>query len=128
MSNDLHNWHHSGHAQKAPLALFTLQQLLRDAKRTVAILPGSGINPDTVGSLLEALVPYGLQEFHLSAGTWVQSDMSFRRNGMGMGPGGDGDWAVWRTKEDVVRSVRQIADDHLETHHQRNIQSSSSGN
>ena len=62
-----------------------IQKLLREAKRVLTILPGSGINPDTVGTLLDSLGSYGVKEIHLSAGEWVSGEMSFRRDGMGMG-------------------------------------------
>ncbi|KAJ3519252.1 hypothetical protein NM688_g9328 [Phlebia brevispora] len=101
----------SGHGQKAPSSISVLQKLLRESKRVLTIMPGSGINPDTIGPLLESLAPYGLKEFHLSAGEWIQSEMTFRPEGMGMGIGGDGEWGIWRTKEETVRAVRKIADD-----------------
>lgn len=94
----------------APSSLAVLQKLLREAKRTLTILPGAGINPDTVGPLLEGLSPYGLREVHLSGGEWQPSEMAFRRDGMGMGMGGDGEWGIWRTKEEAVKTVRQVAD------------------
>ena len=93
-----------------------LQKLLREAKRTVNILPGSGINADTVSTLLDGLLPYGLREIHLSAGAWLPGEATFRREGMGMGVGGDGEWGIWRASEDVVRAVRRIADDRWEVY------------
>ena len=39
--------------------------------------------------------------------------MQFRKEGMGMGVSGVSDWGVWRTDPDVVRDVKQIAEDSL---------------
>jgi copper homeostasis protein len=94
-----------------------LQSLYRATKRLVedepwglTILPGSGINAETVGSVLDALLPLGLQGIHLSGAGWVEGGMLHRREGMGMGVGGEGEWAVWTTDERMVREVREIAD------------------
>ena len=37
--------------------------------------------------------------------------MHFKKDGMGMGVGGDGEWGIWRTNEDVVRGVRKAIDE-----------------
>ncbi|KAI8990694.1 copper homeostasis CutC domain-containing protein [Trametes punicea] len=105
----------SGQAQTAPSpsALPTLRTLLRTASRmpsSAKVLVGSGINAHTVGPLLAELLPCGLREIHLSAGGWIPSEMEFRREGMGMGVDGEGEWAVWRTSEEKVRAVRDLAD------------------
>lgn len=77
---------------------------------SATILVGSGINPRTIEPLLAELLPCGLREIHLSGGGWVPSDMEFRREGMGMGVGGDGEWGVWRTDEGRVKEVRMLVD------------------
>ena len=41
---------------------------------------------------------------------------------MGMGVGGDGEWGIWRTTEEVVRTVRRIVDDHHTAQHQTGVQ------
>ncbi|PIL31351.1 hypothetical protein GSI_06049 [Ganoderma sinense ZZ0214-1] len=94
-------------------ALPQLRTLVRTAAHMPAsatILVGSGVNARTIGPLLEELLPHGLREVHLSGGAWVASEMEFRRPGMGMGVGGDGEWGVWRTSEERVREVRTLAD------------------
>ncbi|KAH9849216.1 copper homeostasis CutC domain-containing protein [Lenzites betulinus] len=97
----------------SPAALPTLRTLLRNASRMPAsakVLVGSGVNAHTVEPLLAELLPCGLREVHLSGGGWVPSDMEFRRDGMGMGVCGDGEWGVWRTSEEKVRAVRELVD------------------
>ena len=80
----------------------------------ITILPGSGINPNTVQILLAILLRVGLKEIHLSAGRFVESEMQYRRRtgredvgavGMGMG-----EWEAWQTDEHVVRQMRGILD------------------
>jgi len=105
----------SGHGQTAvsPSSLVVLLQLLQDTKQlslenarpAITILPGSGIKPTTIQTLLETLLPAGLQEIHLSAGGWTKSEMQYRREDMGMG-----EWEIWRTDERTVAQIRQIID------------------
>lgn len=83
-----------------------LFETTRSAQAGLVVMPGSGINPSTVGHVLERLLPLGLSELHLSAGGWLEGGMSFRREGMGMGVGGSGDWGIWQTNERVVGEVR----------------------
>ncbi|KAF9647434.1 hypothetical protein BDM02DRAFT_3117000 [Thelephora ganbajun] len=80
----------------------------------ITILPGSGINPNTVQILLVILLRVGLKEVHLSAGRFVESEMQYRKRvgredtdaiGMGMG-----EWKVWKTDEHAVRQMRGILD------------------
>ncbi|KAF9245827.1 copper homeostasis protein CutC [Melanogaster broomeanus] len=90
----------SGHSKCAasPEALTTLAYLLDSASLApIDILPGSGINISTIPVLCSALLPHGLKEIHLSGGKWVEGHSAYRREGMGMGVGGAGEWGVWRT-------------------------------
>ncbi|KAJ7492309.1 copper homeostasis CutC domain-containing protein [Mycena latifolia] len=87
----------------------TIQKLAEDLPWVLSILPGSGINSKTVGPILDALLPLGLMEIHLSGGSWVQSGMVHRQAGLGMGVG-ESEWGVWETSEAKVRDVRQFAD------------------
>ncbi len=82
-----------------------------ETEGSLTILPGSGINPATLQDILSALLPHGLKEIHLSAGSWIPSAMRFRKKDMGMGVGGAGEWGIWRTSQSVVRSVREIVDE-----------------
>ena len=107
-----------------------LQGLLQHAStlkegrdKPLVILPGSGINPVTVGSLVQELLPWGLNEIHLSAGGWVPGAMEYRPGGMGMGVGGEGEWGIWRTSEEIVRQVRTIVDDAQRQLHHGQVES-----
>ncbi|KAI0720042.1 copper homeostasis CutC domain-containing protein [Cerioporus squamosus] len=105
----------SGQAPTAPspAALPMLRTLIRTASRmpsAAKILVGSGINAHTIAPLLRELLPCGLREVHLSGGGWVPSEMEFRREGFGMGVGGDGEWGIWRTDEEKIREVTRLVD------------------
>ncbi|TFK77403.1 copper homeostasis protein cutC [Pluteus cervinus] len=108
----------SGQARSVPEALITLEalyttvyQLVDGEPWTLTILPGSGINPETIRPILDALLPCGLQEIHLSGGAWEDGGMKYRPEGMGMGVGGQGEWGIWKTDENKIRRVRAIADE-----------------
>jgi len=112
----------SGHGPTAPGSLDALKKLFQIRKDVIendpwglSILPGSGINGQNVTQLLGTLVPLGLKEIHMSGGMWVESTMSFRREGMGMGIG-QNEWHMWRTQEDKVREVRYALDSHSQEH------------
>ncbi|KAF5312449.1 hypothetical protein D9619_002626 [Psilocybe cf. subviscida] len=89
----------------------TRKELIEDADWGLTIMPGSGVNSESLPNLLQNLLPRGLKEIHLSGGTWLPSQMSLRVNGMGMGDL-DNEWSIWRTVEEEVRKVREIADSH----------------
>lgn len=74
------------------------------------ILPGAGINANTISSVLTNLLPHGLTEVHMSGGQWREGVMIHRRDGLGMGAGGGHDWDIWRTDEAAVRAVRRAVD------------------
>ncbi|KAF5368426.1 hypothetical protein D9758_002217 [Tetrapyrgos nigripes] len=109
----------SGQGSSVPVSIETLQSLFqmtqamsKEGLQTPTIMPGSGINAKTIGTVLDALLPLGVSEVHMSGGSWVEGKMAFRREGMGMGVGGSGDWSVWLTSEIAVREVRDKLDAH----------------
>jgi len=85
-----------------------LLDLTKDQDKRIEILPGSGINSSTVGALCQALLPHGLREVHMSGGHWIDGASIWRRDGMGMGVGGAGEWGIWRTSASAVRAVKDI--------------------
>ncbi|KAG6817939.1 hypothetical protein H0H87_012407 [Tephrocybe sp. NHM501043] len=114
----------SGQGKTAHDALSTLTSLFNTTKELIedepwglTIIPGSGINPITVAPILDTLLPFGLQEIHLSGSRWIQGDMKFKREGMGMGVGGDGEWGVWIVDGEKVSEVRNIADERWDAHY-----------
>lgn len=85
------------------------QEVVDDLMGSLTIMPGSGVNGKTLPSLIEALLPLGLREVHLSGGNWVPSGMIYKKPGMGMGSDKDTEWSVWRTQEGDVRKAKEIA-------------------
>lgn len=75
-----------------------------------AILPGAGINPQTIRYVLDHLLPYGLKEIHLSGGRWIDGRMIHRPVGMGMGINPEKEWDIWSTDGEMIREVRFITD------------------
>jgi len=74
-------------------------------------MPGSGLNATTLPPILRALIPLGVREVHLSGGGWHSGGATgFRREGMGMGGGGEHEWSVWETSEENVRAARDVCD------------------
>ena len=80
------------------------------------ILPGSGISQTTVQPLLSPLIPLGCTQVHLSGSSWVEPEDQKplpphgRKEGMGMGAGGENEWKILRTIEEKVRAVRVLVD------------------
>lgn len=68
-------------------------------------MPGSGINADNIRQIVGALYPIGIKEFHLSAGSFVDSEVGLDARAI-KSTFGMGDWNVWCTRADVVREVR----------------------
>ncbi|KZP25297.1 hypothetical protein FIBSPDRAFT_918441 [Athelia psychrophila] len=73
------------------------------------LLFGSGINPDTVETVLASLANYDLREIHLTGAHWEDGGMRHRPEGMGMGAPGHA-WDVWSTSQHAIRAVRSHAD------------------
>nr|GAT57421.1 stearoyl-CoA desaturase [Mycena chlorophos] len=104
----------SGNRPTAPRGLETLKALCRHEREHwhavrsggLSIMPGSGLNAQTAGVVLDALLPLGIVEIHLSGGGFVPSAMEFRpEDSEGMGMGG---WEVWVTSQDKVAGVRRL--------------------
>ncbi|KAK0465551.1 copper homeostasis CutC domain-containing protein [Desarmillaria tabescens] len=93
----------SGHGKTAVDSIDTLASLFRVAEQLagdswpLTILPGSGVNVDTIEPILVSLLPLGLEELHMSGGSWRDGEMRYRREALGMGVSTEREWAVWQT-------------------------------
>ncbi|EJC98739.1 uncharacterized protein FOMMEDRAFT_149095 [Fomitiporia mediterranea MF3/22] len=78
------------------------------------IMPGSGLNAHTLPPILYILRPFIssgiIRSIHMSGGSFVESGVLHRPEGMGMGVGDAGEWGIWRTNEEKVRAVREVVD------------------
>lgn len=95
----------------------TLQKLLERSQtgERPVILPGGGINPETISAVLDYLLPYGLKEIHMSGGRWAESQITHRPEGMGMGASVQNEWDIWLTDGNNVREVRSVVGSHAST-------------
>lgn len=64
----------SGQQLTAPEGAALINKLIQAAKNRIIIMPGSGVNIDTIKTLLEAT---GAEEFHASMRTTINSKMKF---------------------------------------------------
>ncbi|KAK0505703.1 CutC family-domain-containing protein [Armillaria luteobubalina] len=106
----------SGHGRTVVESIDTLVSLFRAANRIagnswpLTILPGSGVNANTIDSILVSLLPLGLEELHMSGGSWLDGEMQYRREALGMGVSAELEWAIWQTDGLKVGEVRAIVD------------------
>ncbi|KAK0233605.1 CutC family-domain-containing protein [Armillaria fumosa] len=106
----------SGYGKTVVDSIDTLVSLFRAAKRIagnswpLTILPGSGVNADTIDSILVSLLPLGLEELHMSGGSWLDGEMQYRREALGMGVSAEREWAIWQTDGLKVGEIRAILD------------------
>ena len=77
---------------------------LRDEIRGPEVLVGAGVNASVISSFLETLP--GVQAFHMSGKTEIESGMVFRRDGVPMGLPGLDEWHIQQTSEDAVRIAK----------------------
>jgi len=107
----------SGHGKRASDNLEVLTSLARlslTLEPPITILPGAGINAETVRKLVSCDWWKEFRELHLSAGRWLDGSMIYRKEGFEMSLGGTGEWGVWRTDRAVVDKVRIVANEFAE--------------
>jgi len=92
----------SGAAAGAPQAADTLAALVEQAAGRISIMPGAGITPDNLATLVQTI---GAREYHASAKTERVSDMRFHN------PALTGLAANWLTTDvNTVRALRTVLD------------------
>jgi copper homeostasis protein len=96
----------SGQKNSAPDSVEILKELIDRAGERIVIMPGSGINDQTVLILVNAT---GAKEFHMSAKKKIDGSMKFRKSGISMAGIKDIDeYHRWVTDGEQVRKVAQI--------------------
>ncbi|KIY73481.1 hypothetical protein CYLTODRAFT_416854 [Cylindrobasidium torrendii FP15055 ss-10] len=102
----------SGHAKNVVdgLDMIVMLQIkaLQLASSSFSILPGSGVNSDTIDTILVKLLPEGVREFHMSGGRWKSGRMAHRAQTLGFGATSEHEWDVWETDYHAVKEVRTI--------------------
>lgn len=96
----------SGQAASVPEGLPLIRQLAEAAGDRIRIMPGAGITPDNVATVLTAT---GLREFHATAFSTVESPMRYRNERVFMGLPGLPEYQRQETSAEVVARFVQAA-------------------
>jgi len=98
----------SGHKPTAGQGADQIAALIKQARGRIVIMPGSGINEDTVTDLISAT---GASEIHFSATTMVNSKMTYQNPAIaGMGSDGGGEYMLRAVDPLRVKKIRALAE------------------
>ncbi len=92
----------SGGAARVPEALDTVARMVATAGERLAVMVGSGINPDTIAAVAEAT---GASEFHAALRTPFPSPVRYRKDGVAMGDIPDREYQRFVVQEERVRAL-----------------------
>jgi len=96
----------SGQRSHANLGVELIAALVRQANGRIVIMPGAGVNENTVE---EILLKTGASEIHFSAAAVRESKMQFRNTQItAMGSEIDGEWFVQTVDPERIRKIRDI--------------------
>ena len=91
----------SGQAAKAWEGRELLRELQERSGGRIAIRAASGVSP----AVIQKLVPYtGISSYHMSGKTEIESAMTFRKSGIGLGLSGEKDYKLVRTDSAAVKA------------------------
>jgi copper homeostasis protein len=79
-----------------------IAQMVKDARRRIGIMPGSGVSLETVGALAAAT---GATEYHSSVRSALPSPVKFRKENMVMGYAEDLEYTRFGVQEERVRTL-----------------------
>lgn len=98
----------SGHQAQALMGVDLLRQLIEKANGRIAIMPGSGVNENTVK---EIVTRTGAQEIHFSATASMPSKMIYRNSAIaGMGSDEGSEFLIRTVDPERVKRIRQIGE------------------
>ncbi|MFZ0632143.1 MAG: copper homeostasis protein CutC [Acidobacteriaceae bacterium] len=97
----------SGGAAKVTEAIDTLAHMVAAAGSRLAVMAGSGINPETIAGVATAT---GASEFHAALRTEFSSPVLYRKEGVTMGDPPDREYLRFVVQEDRVRALRSVVD------------------
>jgi len=93
----------SGQAEKAVDGCELISQLIGKARERLIIMPGSGINESNIKLIAERT---GAKEFHLTARTTIDSDMTFRRHNISLGgTSGESEYSRKVADIELIKSI-----------------------
>jgi copper homeostasis protein len=93
----------SGGAGKVTDGLATVAHMVAAAGNRLAVMPGGGINPRTIGAVAAAT---GASEFHAALRTMSPSPVRHRKQGLTMGDIPDREYLRYEVQEYGVRALR----------------------
>lgn len=98
----------SGHRTTAVLGANLIGELIKKANGRIAIMPGSGVNENTVE---EIVLKTGAKEIHFSATTFRDSAMQYRNPAIaGMGSEEGSEFKYRTVDPQRVRAIRKLAE------------------
>lgn len=100
----------AGQRAKAIDGVDLIAQLIKKANGRIAIMPGSGVNENTVEEIVKKTMT---KEIHFSATTFRESEMKFRNpNIAGMGDDEGAEFKLRSVDPDRVKKMRLLAEQH----------------
>ena len=98
----------SGQQSQAIMGVDLIGELIKRANGRIAIMPGSGVNEQTVEEIVSKT---GAQEIHFSAATSYESAMQFRNQQIaGMGSDAGAEFKLRTVDPERVRRIRGMAE------------------
>jgi copper homeostasis protein len=98
----------SGQQPRAALGIGLIAELVKRARGRIKIMPGSGIDEDSVHEIVSKT---GVDEIHFSALAFRDSQMEFRNPAIaGMGSNEGSEFKLRTVDPDRVRKLRQVVD------------------
>ncbi|XP_046910997.2 copper homeostasis protein cutC homolog [Dermatophagoides farinae] len=96
----------SGQASTAEKGLEVIQKLVKLANGRIIIMPGSGINPNNLATILKTT---NVQEYHCSASIVCHSKMIYRNKSISMGKANDSEFEWKICDSNIVKQLIQNA-------------------
>lgn len=97
----------SGQQAQAAQGATLIGELIRKANGRIRIMPGAGVNEDTVSAIVSSS---GATEIHISAAAFGQSEMSFKNSKIStMGDSEDEAFTIRTVDPGRVRKIRELA-------------------
>ncbi len=81
-----------------------IQKLIEKAGEDLDILIGSGVNAEVIQSLLNDTNAYA---FHMSGKETIESEMTYRKEGVSMGLPMMSEYEIWKTSSGKIRAARE---------------------
>lgn len=89
-----------------------LKELVEAANGEIDIMPGGGVNIDTLGDLIDRT---GATSYHMSGKVELDSPMVYRKEGVPMGLPVLSEYTLFKTDSEKIRKAKHIIEDKLKT-------------